>query len=236
MPLQTDEPAGALLRSRIEALDVTVHVGATTRAVLAGSDGRVRGLRLADSEIELDLVVFSAGIRPRDELARAAGLALGARGGVAIDARCRTSDPDIFAIGECAAFEGRCYGLVAPGYRMAAVAAATLAGETAHIEAFDTSTKLKLLGVDVGSFGDALATTPDAKVVSLFDGASAVYKKLVVTADGKRLLGGMLVGDASGYAELCAGAGSTRCPRPRPSAPATISPRVRSARRSARTS
>jgi nitrite reductase (NADH) large subunit len=205
MPLQTDEAAGALLRCRIEALGVGVHVGKSTRAVLAGSDGTVRGLRFADGgELAVDLVVFSAGIRPRDELARKAGLALGARGGIAIDATCRTSDANILAIGECAAFEDRCHGLVAPGYRMASVAAATLAGDAQRINALDTNTKLKLLGVDVGSFGDALAQAPGAKVVSWFDGASAVYRKLVVSADGKRLLGGVLVGDASAYGELCA--------------------------------
>jgi nitrite reductase (NADH) large subunit len=205
MPMQIDEAAGSVLRGRIEALGVSVHAGKTTRAVLAGGDGRVRGLRFADGgELAVDLVVFSAGIVPRDELARSAGLALGARGGVAIDASCRTSDANILAIGECAALHGRCYGLVAPGYRMAAAAAATLAGDPHPIDALETSTRLKLLGVDVGSFGDALAATPGASVVSLFDGASAVYKKLVLSADRKRLIGGVLVGDASSYAQLCA--------------------------------
>jgi nitrite reductase (NADH) large subunit len=205
MPLQIDEAAGSVLRGRIEALGVGVHVGKTSRAVLAGGDGRVRGLRFTDgSELAVDLVVFSAGIVPRDELARGAGLTLGARGGIAIDASCRTSDENILAIGECAALHGRCYGLVAPGYRMAAAAAATLAGDPISLDALETSTRLKLLGVDVGSFGDALATTAGASVVSLFDGASAIYKKLVLSADRKRLIGGVLVGDASAYAELCA--------------------------------
>ncbi|HZJ64927.1 MAG TPA: FAD-dependent oxidoreductase, partial [Kofleriaceae bacterium] len=135
MPLQIDEAAGSVLRGRIEALGVGVHVGKTSRAVLAGGDGRVRGLRFADgSELAVDLVVFSAGIVPRDELARGAGLTVGARGGIAIDASCRTSDENILAIGECAALHGRCYGLVAPGYRMAAAAAATLAGDPQPID------------------------------------------------------------------------------------------------------
>jgi nitrite reductase (NADH) large subunit len=100
MPLQIDEAAGSVLRGRIEALGVAVHVGKATRAVLAGDDGRVSGLRFADgSELAVDLVVFSAGIVPRDELARAAGIAVAARGGVAIDASCRTSDANILAIG-----------------------------------------------------------------------------------------------------------------------------------------
>jgi len=205
MPVQIDDAAGSILRGRIEALGVAVHLGKATCAVLAGCDGRARGLRFADGgELAVDLVVFSAGIRPRDELARGAQLTLGKRGGIAIDAACRTSDADILAIGECAAFEDRCFGLVAPGYRMAATAAATLAGEAQPIDALDTSAQLKLLGVEVGSFGDALAATPGARVVSLFDGASEVYKKLVLSADGKHLTGGVLVGDASAFAELYA--------------------------------
>jgi len=78
------------------------------------------------SSLEADVIVFSAGIRPRDELARAAGLAVGERGGIVIDDQCRTSDPDVFAIGECALWRGRIFGLVAPGYDMARVVAATV--------------------------------------------------------------------------------------------------------------
>jgi len=205
MPLQVDEIGAAVLRARIEELGVQVHLSTSTREIVAGDDGRVAGLRFANgTEIPIELLVFSAGIRPRDELARAAGLNLGERGGIAIDEACRTSDPRIFAIGECAVFEGKTYGLVAPGYRMADVAAATLAGESLAFQGFDMSTKLKLLGVDVGSFGDAFATTPGARVISIFDQASSLYKKLVVSADKQQLLGGVLVGDASAYSQLLA--------------------------------
>ncbi len=205
MPLQVDEVGAGVLRARIEELGVRVHLGTSTREILAGDDGRVAALRFADgSELPVEMVVFSAGIRPRDELARASGLALGERGGVAIDGACRTSDPRIFAIGECAVFEGKTYGLVAPGYRMADVAAATLAGDAVAFQGFDMSTKLKLLGVDVGSFGDAFAVTPGSRVISIFDGASSLYKKLVVSADKQQLLGGVLVGDASAYSQLLA--------------------------------
>src|SRR5205823_13663860 len=100
-----------------------------------------------------DVVVFAAGVRPRDELARAAGLAVGARGGVVVDEACRTSDPHIYAVGECAEIGGRVYGLVAPGYAMAEVVADRVAGGAATFPGADTSTKLKLLGVDVASFG-----------------------------------------------------------------------------------
>jgi nitrite reductase (NADH) large subunit len=214
MPLQVDEVGGAVLKQRIEELGVVVHTGTTTREILRGEDGRVAGLRFSDGdEIPIDVLVFSAGIRPRDELARAAGITLGERGGIAIDGMCRTNVPDVFAIGECAVFSGRVYGLVAPGYRMAEVAAAAIAGEDSAFEGFDTSTKLKLLGVDVGSFGDAFGASPGARVVSLFDGASSVYKKLVLSEDKKRLLGGMLVGDADSYTELLARVqGALPCP------------------------
>jgi nitrite reductase (NADH) large subunit len=216
MSLQVDEVGGAVLRRRIEALGIKVHV-ATSTARIATDGGRVVRLEMAgDSELATDMVVFSAGIRPRDQLARAAGLALGQRGGVRVDDRCRTSDPDIFAIGECAAHNDRVYGLVAPGYHMARVAVEALAeqsdGESdgartggapaATFTGFDMSTKLKLLGVDVASFGDAFAATPGAHVLSIVDTLAEVYKKLVVSPDRKRLLGGMLVGDAAAYGQL----------------------------------
>jgi nitrite reductase (NADH) large subunit len=205
MPLQVDEAGSAVLRARIEQLGVRVHLSTTSREVEVGEDGRVARLRFDDGRaIALQILVFSAGIRARDELARVSGLLLGERGGVAIDASCRTSDERVFAIGECASFEGKTFGLVAPGYRMADVAAATLAGEPQAFRGFDMSTKLKLLGVDVGSFGDAFASTPGARVMSFFDGASSLYKKLVLSADKKQLLGGMLVGDTSTYSRLAA--------------------------------
>lgn len=203
MPLQVDEVGGVVLRQRIEELGVKVHVERSTSEIMRDESGRVVGLRFADGvELLTDMVVFSAGIRARDELARTFGLRVGDRGGVAIDAECRTSDPHIFAVGECASFTGKTYGLVAPGYRMAEVAASVIAGQAATFEGFDMSTKLKLLGVDVGSFGDAFARTPGARTISLFDSVAGVYKKIVLSADKKLILGGVLVGDASGYSEL----------------------------------
>ncbi len=205
MPLQVDEMGGAILRRRIESLGVAVHTGMATKQVVS-RDGSVCGLLFADGgELAADLVVFSAGIRARDELARGAGLTIGARGGVVIDDRCRTSDPDVLAVGECASWDGRTFGLVAPGYRMAEVAAQELlASGTGTFAGFDMSTKLKLMGVDVASFGDAFGLEPGAHVVSIVDSVAGVYKKLVVSADKERLLGGMLVGDASVYGQLLA--------------------------------
>ncbi len=205
MTLQVDETGGALLRSRIEALGVTVHTNKSTTQIVADPEtGRVASMTFSDgSELSTELIVFSAGIRPRDDLARASALVIGERGGIVIDERCRTSDPDIHAIGECALYGNRTYGLVAPGYHMARVAADALAGRDGErFTGFDMSTKLKLLGVEVASFGDAFATTPGARVLSLFDGTQGIYKKLVLSADKTRLLGGILVGDASAYGQL----------------------------------
>jgi nitrite reductase (NADH) large subunit len=202
MALQVDEGGGAILRGRIEALGVSVHTAKNTSQIVA-RDGKVVELRFADGgALATDLVVFSAGIRPRDELARTCQLELGERGGIAVDKRCRTSDPDIYAIGECASYLGRCYGLVAPGYQMARVAAAALTSGSEELGTFDLSTKLKLLGVDVASFGDAHALKPSARVLSFTDAVAGTYRKLVVSSDQQRLLGGILVGDASGYAQL----------------------------------
>ncbi|MFE9423330.1 nitrite reductase large subunit NirB [Kitasatospora sp. NPDC006697] len=203
MALQVDEGGGAVLRRKIEDLGVRVHTGAGTQRIETGEDGRVRSMALSDgSELAVDLVVFSAGVRPRDQLARDCGLTVGERGGIAVDERCRTSDEHIWAIGECAlAVDGRVYGLVAPGYAMADTVARGLTGGGGEFTGADTSTKLKLLGVDVASFGDALGATEGAVDVLYANAGAGVYKKLVIGADG-RLLGGVLVGDADSYAML----------------------------------
>ncbi|MGZ6784309.1 MAG: NAD(P)/FAD-dependent oxidoreductase, partial [Nocardioidaceae bacterium] len=157
MPVQLDEAGGAALVRHVERLGVEVHCGAATRRVL-GED-RATGLELDGGTVDADLVVFSAGVRPRDDLARAAGLEVAERGGVLVDESCRTADPHVYAIGECAAPGGRMYGLVAPGYDMAEVVVDRLLGGDGAFTGADLSTKLKLLGVDVASFGDAFATT-----------------------------------------------------------------------------
>ena len=161
-------------------------------------------MRFADgSELETDMIVFSAGIRPRDELARQCVLAIGPRGGVVIDDHCRASDRNVYAIGECAAWNDQTFGLVAPGYDMARVAARHLSGQDdiAFVGA-DMSTKLKLMGVDVASIGDAQGATPGSRAFQYTDERQQVYKKIVVSADGKRLLGAVLVGNADEYGTL----------------------------------
>ena len=202
MPVQLDDAGGTTLVRHIEKLGVSVHAGAATASVV-GADGQVTGLELAGGDtIETEIVVFSAGIRPRDQLARDAGLEVAERGGVLVDEQCRTADPSVFAIGECAAPGGRMYGLVAPGYAMAEVVVDALLDGAATFTGADMSTKLKLLGVDVASFGDAFATTADSLELVYADAVTGVYKKLVVSSDATRLLGGILVGDASAYGVL----------------------------------
>ncbi|WP_255951649.1 nitrite reductase large subunit NirB [Streptomyces odontomachi] len=229
MPVQVDEAGGAELRRTIEGMGLVVHTGTGTQEIIADEAGRVTGMALSDgSTLATDLVVFSAGVRPQDALARACGLDVGERGGITVDGHCRTAgDPRIFAIGECAqAADGRVYGLVAPGYEMAEAAAAAIAADAADalgglIEATDaaeeadrreftgadTSTKLKLLGVDVASFGDAHGATDGALDVVYANSRSGTYKKLVIASDGT-LLGGVLVGDADAYGTLRAMTGS----------------------------
>jgi len=202
MAVQLDDAGGAMLRHKIEDLGVHVHTGKNTKEIIAG-EHCVHKMCFADGEaLETDIVLFSAGIRPRDDLARACGLAVGERGGIVIDNQCRTSDPDIYAIGECALWNGMIFGLVAPGYAMARTVVADLTGAAASFTGADMSTKLKLMGVDVASIGDAHAKTPGAMVYTYQNGESQIYKRLVVSQDKKHLLGAVLVGEAGDYGSL----------------------------------
>jgi len=203
MSVQLDDSGGRLLRRKIEALGVSVHTSKLTKEVVPGAERRHKLIFADGSALETDLIVFSAGIRPRDQLARDAGLAVGERGGIVVNDHCQTNDPNIYALGECALWSGRVYGLVAPGYQMAEVAARHLAGERdARFPGADMSTKLKLMGVDVASIGDAHGAAPDALNYVFTDEAAGVYKKLVVAGDRTRLLGAVLVGDAADYNNL----------------------------------
>ena len=203
MPVQLDDLGAEALKARIEALGVGVHLSRVTEAIVAGNQYRYRMDFQDGDSLETDLIVFSAGIRPQDALGRAAGLKISPRGGVAVDDLCRSSDPAIFAIGECAAWNGSVFGLVAPGYSMARTVANQLAGlEATPFTGADMSTKLKLLGVDVGSIGDAHAATPGARSYRFVDEATASYRRLVISSDGKRVVGAVLVGDNSYYDTL----------------------------------
>jgi len=203
MAVQLDDPGGRLLRRKIEALGVSVHVSRQTKEIVGGTGCRHKLLFADGAALETDITVFSAGIRPRDRLGRAAGLSIGERGGIVVNDHCQTSDPDIYALGECAQWNGRIYGLVAPGYQMAEVAARHVAGEEgAQFLGADMSTKLKLMGVDVASIGDAHGATLNALNYVYTDEAAGVYKRLVISGDRKYLLGAILVGGADEYGSL----------------------------------
>ena len=197
MPRQIDHAASSLLVEEIEALGVEVLLGKGAQRFLG--DAKVTAVSFGDDEERaFDMVVISTGIRPRDELARECGLEIGERGGVVVNDALTTSDPHIHAIGEVALHRGITYGLVAPGYDMAAILAERLCGpENPVFTSGDFSTKLKLMGVDVANFGDAFGQTPGSRVIYFHSDVARVYKRLTVS--GEHLLGGMLVGDASEY-------------------------------------
>jgi len=202
MAVQVDDGGGRVLRRKIESLGVTVHTQKNTTQIVDGEDGTHRMMFADGTHLDTDMIVFSAGIRPRDDLARSAGLTVGERGGITIDDGCTTSDADILAIGECALHGGRSYGLVAPGYEMARTAASRLLDAPAAFTSADMSTKLKLMGVDVASLGDAHAATPGSLTTVYVDERKGIYKKLVTCGEGRQLLGGVLVGDAGEYGKL----------------------------------
>ncbi|MDY6799052.1 MAG: nitrite reductase large subunit NirB [Pseudomonadota bacterium] len=203
MPVQLDSDGGALLKYKIEELGVQVHTEKATSNIVDGEARRLRMNFSDDSHLETDLIVFSAGIRPQDTLARSCDLEIGERGGIVINDHCTTSDPHIHAIGECALWSERIFGLVAPGYTMARTLAAVLNGDKeAAFTGADMSTKLKLLGVDVGSIGDAHAQTPGARNIRFNDEQAGHYRRIVISKDGKKLLGAILVGDNRHYDTL----------------------------------
>ncbi len=198
MPRQVDGAGSALLQEKLGGLGLQVHLGKNTAAI-TGAD-RIDGIRFSDeSVLPLDMLVISAGIRPRDEIARQAGLETGSRGGICVNDHMQTNDPSIFSIGECALHKGMIYGLVAPGYEMAEVVVSRLCGGNKSFKGFDMSTKLKLIGVDVASFGEPFAEGPHCKVLTYEDKYKGIYKRINISADGKHLLGGILVGEAEAY-------------------------------------
>ncbi|MFM2587083.1 nitrite reductase large subunit NirB [Vibrio sp. TBV020] len=203
MPVQLDDIAGNVLKEKIEALGLTVHTSTATEKICDGERAKHRMVLKDADPLEVDVIVFSAGIRPQDALAKQASLSVGERGGIIIDDQCKTNDDSIYAIGECALWQEQIFGLVAPGYTMARVVADSLLGRAnAGFTGADMSTKLKLLGVDVASIGDAHKTTEGAQEMILQDAVAGIYKKLVVDKSGTQLLGAILVGDNSDYDAL----------------------------------
>ncbi len=198
MPRQIDSAGSSMLQAKLESLGLKMHLKKSTTNI--AGDGKIAALEFADeTSLDVDMLVISAGIRPRDELAKLAGLEVGTRGGIVVNSNMQTSDEAIFAIGECALYDGMIYGLVAPGYEMAEVVAAQLCDSAKTFTGYDMSTKLKLIGVDVASFGDPFVGEPDSRSIVFEDSNKGVYKRINISNDGKYLLGGVLVGDADAY-------------------------------------
>ena len=202
MPRQLDEQASDLLKRKIESMGIRVHLGKSSKAIVG--DSSMEGILFHDEEqMELDMLVISAGIRPRDELAKKAGIVTGARGGVEVNRKMETSIPEIFAIGEVALYNQGIYGLVAPGYEMASVAVEQITGgDKLMSPTIDMSTKLKLVGTEVASFGDPFLENEDAIAIRYENKQKGIYKRINISHDGTTLLGGILVGDASEYNNL----------------------------------
>ena len=203
MAVQLDDGGGEMLRLLIQDKGIEVRTGVGATAFRPAADGAMGTAELTDgSELPADVVVFSTGIRPRDRIGREAGLAVGERGGIVVGESCQTSDPDIWAIGECASFDGVCAGLIAPGNDMADVVADRFLGGTRTHQRGEDGTKLKGVGVDAAAFGDVNAMTPDALEVSFVDPVHRQYRKLVMSDDATTLLGGVFVGDIALYSQL----------------------------------
>lgn len=199
MPRQLDETGANLLKETIEELGISVLTSKSTTSI--GGNGRMDHMEFADgSTIDPQMLVISAGIRPRDELAKQAGLSTGPRGGIIVNEKMQTSESAIYAIGEVALYRDKIYGLVAPGYEMADTCIAQILGETKQMEGeIDMSTKLKLIGVDVASFGDAFGETEGSQAIVFQDKPKGIYKRINISSDGSQLLGGILIGEADDY-------------------------------------
>lgn len=200
MPRQLDIRGSKVLKEKIESLGIKVHLSKATNQILG--DKAITGMEFGEyDKIDVEMLVVSAGIKPRDELAKTCDLAVGARGGIVVNNKMQTSNPDIYAIGEVALYNNMIYGLVAPGYDMAEVAVNQILGKTDAVmaEHIDMSTKLKLIGVDVASYGEPFMPVEKGYSIIYENKTKNLYKRINVSHDGKKLLGGILVGDASDY-------------------------------------
>ncbi len=199
MPRQLDDAGAEMLKSKIESLGIEVLLGKNTEEITG--NGVITGLDFTDgNRLETEMLVISCGIVSRSELAEEADLETGPRGGFNVNAQMQTNDPAIFAIGEAASYKGLIYGLVAPGYDMADVVVDQLVGaREKKFSGADMSTKLKLIGVDVGSFGEAIDEKNEYTPIVYEDKNAGNYKRINISKDGKKLMGGVLVGDAEDY-------------------------------------
>jgi nitrite reductase (NAD(P)H) len=218
---QLDEKGGNLLTQKVTDLNVTARTGTLVEKLIFDKDGKLSHVRYNnDEEDECQLLCYTIGIKPRDELAKEAGIITSQRGGVNIDNHMKTSDPNIYAIGECASWKDKTFGLIAPGIMMADILCFNLIQAKYHsMREFsepDIGTRLKLMGVNVASFGDYFADVKGVnwlpkgykgktvKSIVFEDPIEGNYSKLIFTYDGKYLLGGILVGDTKQFTKFAA--------------------------------
>ncbi|OEK08137.1 nitrite reductase large subunit [Flavivirga aquatica] len=200
MPRQLDLRSSQVLQLKLESIGLNIHLSKATNQILG--DKAITGMEFGEDDVlDVDMLIISAGIRPRDELGKTCGLEMGVRGGIVVDNKMQTSDENIYAIGEIALYNQMIYGLVAPGYDMAGVAVDQILGEVEALmpDEIDMSTKLKLIGVDVASFGEPFMPASKGHSIIFENKTQYLYKRINVSLDGKSLLGGILVGDASDY-------------------------------------
>lgn len=200
MPRQLDKRSSNVLQEKIESLGIKVHLSKITNKILGES--AITGMEFDENDkLDVEMLIISAGIRPRDELAKTCDLKVGTRGGIWVNNKMQTSDESIYAIGECALFNDMIYGLVAPGYDMAEVAVNQILGndEVKMVDEIDMSTKLKLIGVDVASYGEPFMPIEKGYSIIFENKTKGIYKRVNVSLDRKKLLGGILVGDVSDY-------------------------------------
>lgn len=199
MARQLDAKGGELLHKAIESMGLNVLTG--TRVAKVSGDTRVERIELAGREpIDCDTVIVCTGIRSNIEMARDSGLAVGR--GIKVDATLQTTDPDIYAVGECAEFEGNVYGLVGPGFEQAVTAVKHMTGARASYKGSVPATKLKIVGTDVFSMGDVeqLDQRNDVTTLSFQNEDGSIYRRLVLKRG--RLIGAVALGDWSEFSRL----------------------------------
>ncbi len=191
MERQLDASAGHLLERELSARGIDILCGAQTEMIVG--DDKVEAIELKDGRvIKADMVIMAVGIRPNFGLAQTSGLRY--NHGLLVNDEMKTDDPDVFAIGECVEHRGTCYGLVAPLYDMAKVAAKNMLGFSETFEGVETATKLKVTGVDLYSAGD-FAEAEGREEIVYRDATKGVYKRLVI--EDNRIIGVVMYGDTA---------------------------------------
>ena len=198
---QLDGTGGRYLEGSLRRHGVRIHTGAKAIRVGTGEDGAYRMDLESGEQIDFDFLILCAGITPNDGLAREGGIGVEERGGIRVNQSMETDVPGFYAIGECASLNGMTWGLAAPSYRMADVAAGHLLGETVRFSGADTSTRLKFPGVEAAFVGSQMAGF-DTIQIQYDNPMDGIFKKFMISWDRMYLMGATMVGDASEFGTL----------------------------------